>query len=60
MALEVNSISILMWNYKMYTHLTESWKVTEENTHDNKKQLHEARFKVTVHPLKIICQAILS
>lgn len=56
MSLEVNSISILMQNYKMtprlYTHLTESWKVTEENTQDNKKRLQKESFKVTVHTLK--------
>lgn len=55
MSLEVNSISILMQNYKMplrlYTHLTESWKVTKENTQDNKKQLQKESFKVTVHTL---------
>lgn len=57
MSLEVNSNSILMQNYKMtlrlYTHLTESWKVTKENTQDNKKQLQKESFKVTVHTLKI-------
>lgn len=56
MSLEVNSISILMQNYKMtlrlYTHLTESWKVTKENTQDNKNQLQKESFKVTVHTLK--------
>lgn len=57
MSLEVNSISILMQNYKMtlklYTHLTGSWKVRKENTQDNKKQLQKESFKVTVHTLKI-------
>lgn len=53
----MNSISIEMQNYKMtlrlYTHLTESWKVTKENTQDNKKQLQKESFKVTVHTLKM-------
>lgn len=57
MSLEMNSISIEMQNYKMtlrlYTHLTESWKVTKENTQDNKKQLQKESFKVTVHTLKM-------
>lgn len=38
---------------RLYTHLTESWKVTKENTQDNKKQLQKESFKVTVHTLKI-------
>lgn len=49
MSLEMNSISILMQNYKMtlrlYTHLTESWKVRKENTQDNKKQLQKESLK---------------
>lgn len=38
---------------RLYTYLTESWKVTKENTQDNKKQLQKESFKVTVHTLKV-------